>query len=46
MVSDQDNPRDMPRLLEPGWVPAPSQARRLMVAIREVEVARWWLACR
>ena len=28
MALDQDNPRDMPRLLEPGWVPAPSQARR------------------
>ena len=28
MVLHQDNPRDMPRLLEPGWVPAPSQARR------------------
>lgn len=28
MALGQDNPRDMPRLLEPGWVPAPSQARR------------------
>lgn len=28
MALDQDNLRDMPRLLEPGWVPAPSQARR------------------
>ena len=28
MALDQDNPRDMPRLLEPGWIPAPSQARR------------------
>ena len=28
MVLNQDNPRDMPRLFEPGWAPAPSQARR------------------
>lgn len=28
MDADQNDPRDMPRLLEPGWVPAPSRARR------------------
>ncbi len=28
MALGQENPRDMPRLLEPGWVPTSSQARR------------------
>ncbi len=28
MALDRDNPRGMPRLLEPGWVPTPSEARR------------------
>ena len=39
MALDQDNARNMPRLLEPGWVPAPSYARRFWEYIHRWRVS-------